>query len=52
LQDDYGDNKLFEFLRAAVMKIPQVSYMHTIGVIVLALAVTRPGDRCHGQRVS
>ena len=44
-------SKLFEFLTAVVMKIPLVSYMHTIAMIVLAMTVTRPGERCHGQRV-
>jgi hypothetical protein len=44
-------SKLFEFVIAVMMKIPQVRYMHTIGVIVLATAITRPGERCHGQRV-
>jgi len=44
-------SKLLQFLTAVVMKIPQVSYMHTIGAIVLAMAVTRPDESCHGQRV-
>jgi len=44
-------SRLFEFLTAVMMKIPQVSYMHAIGMIVLAMAVNRPGERCHGQRV-
>jgi hypothetical protein len=45
-------SKLSEFLTAVMMKIPQVSYMHAIGMIVLAMAVTRLGERCHSQRVS
>jgi len=44
-------SKLFEFLNAVLVKIPQVRCMHTIGVIVLAMAVTRLGERCQGQRV-
>lgn len=44
-------SKLFEFLIAVVKKISQVSYVRRIGVIVLAMAVTRPGERCQGQRI-
>jgi hypothetical protein len=44
-------SKLCECLTAVMMNIPQVRYMHTIGVVVLGMAVTRPGERCHGQRV-
>jgi hypothetical protein len=44
-------DELCEFITAVVMKIPQVRYMHTIGVVVLGMAVTRPGEPYHGQRV-